>query len=133
MQSTSQLSSQPANIHKTDTQKAGVQKNCAQKIGTQKKHLIPITPRPDFAMVRGEGHYLYDDQGKAYLDLIQGWAVNTLGHSPQIIQQTLAEQAGLLVNPGPAFYNQPMLSLAQKLCENSVFDQVFFANSGGGS
>ena len=130
MQSTSQLSSQPANIHKTDTQKACVQKNCAQKIGTQKKHLIPITPRPDFAMVRGEGHYLYDDQGKAYLDLIQGWAVNTLGHSPQIIQQTLAEQAGLLVNPGPAFYNQPMLSLAQKLCENSVFDQVFFANSG---
>ncbi len=112
------------------TQKVCAQKSSSQEINAQKKHLMPITPRPDFAMVRGEGHYLYDNQGKAYLDLIQGWAVNTLGHSPQIIQQTLTEQAGLLVNPGPAFYNQPMLNLAQKLCKNSVLDQVFFANSG---
>jgi len=96
----------------------------------KKEHLIPITPRPEFSMVRGDGHYLYDNTGKEYLDLIQGWAVNTLGHSPQIIQQTLSEQSAQLVNPGPAFYNQPMLDLAETLCQHSVFDQVFFANSG---
>ena len=92
--------------------------------------LIPIAKRPELAFVRGEGHYLYDHQGRRYLDLIQGWAVNTLGHSPAVIQQALTQQASALINPGPAFYNQPMLELAQLLCHHSVFDQVFFANSG---
>jgi len=99
-------------------------------ITQQIPHLIPITPRPEFAFVRGQGHELFDDQGRRYLDLIQGWAVNTLGHSPAVIQQTLADQAGQLINPGPAFYNQPMLELATTLCQHSHFDQAFFANSG---
>lgn len=99
-------------------------------ISTAANHLIPITQRPDFSFVSGAGHWLTDNHGRQYLDLVQGWAVNTLGHSPAVMQQALATQSAQLINPGPAFYNQPMLSLAQQLCENSCFDQAFFANSG---
>lgn len=94
------------------------------------QHLMPITPRPELYFHKGEGHYLYDQTGKAYLDLVQGWAVNTLGHSPEQIQKALLEQSQQLINPGPAFYNLPMLELAHTLCQHSVFDQAFFANSG---
>lgn len=56
--------------------------------------------------------------------------MNTLGHSPQVMQQALIQQSAQLINPGPAFYNQSMLELAELLCENSIFDEVFFTNSG---
>lgn len=92
--------------------------------------LIPVTPRPAAAFVRGQGHELFDEHGRRFLDFVQGWAVNTLGHSPAVIQQTLAEQSAALINPGPAFLNQPMLSLAETLCAHSCFDQAFFASSG---
>src|SRR5207244_631649 len=73
----------------------------------------------------------WDHTGKRYLDFIQGWAVNTLGHSPKLLIDALARQAARLVTPSPAFYNDASLDLAQLLTEISVFDQVFFANSGG--
>jgi acetylornithine/N-succinyldiaminopimelate aminotransferase len=92
--------------------------------------LMNITARPQAVFVRGEGAYLWDDSGKRYLDFMQGWAVNCLGHSPPIIAEALAAQAKLLLTPSPAFYNGPSLKLAQALVENSCFDQVFFANSG---
>src|ERR1700754_4186089 len=93
--------------------------------------LMDITARPQAVFVRGEGAYLWDDTGKRYLDFMQGWAVNALGHSPVIVADALAAQAKLLLTPSPAFYNGPSLKLAQALVENSCFDQVFFANSGG--
>ncbi|MBQ0757715.1 MAG: acetylornithine transaminase [Amphritea sp.] len=96
----------------------------------KQNYLIPITKRPEICFVRGKGHYLYDQNDKGYLDWVQGWAVNTLGHSPQVMQQALIKQSAQLINPGPAFYNQPMLELAELLCENSKFDEVFFTNSG---
>lgn len=92
--------------------------------------LMSITHRPDLVFERGEGSWLYDHQGKAYLDFIQGWAVNTLGHCPPEIAAALAEQAGKLINPSPAFYNGPMVELAGLLTANSAFDRVFFANTG---
>lgn len=92
--------------------------------------LMSITNRPDLVFERGEGSWLYDHQGKAYLDFIQGWAVNTLGHCPPEIAAALAAQAGKLINPSPAFYNGPMIELASLLTANSVFDRVFFANTG---
>ena len=92
--------------------------------------LMNITARPPAVFVRGEGAYLWDDSGKRYLDFMQGWAVNCLGHSPPVVAEALAAQAKLLLTPSPAFYNGPSLKLAQALVENSCFDQVFFANSG---
>ena len=92
--------------------------------------LMEITSRPPVVFVRGEGSFLWDDSGKRYLDFIQGWAVNCLGHSPPEIAEALAAQAKLLLTPSPAFYNGPSLELAKALVAHSCFDQVFFANSG---
>src|SRR5712692_8603193 len=92
--------------------------------------LMEITVRPSTVFVRGEGSWLWDDCGKRYLDFVQGWAVNCLGHSPPAVAEALAQQAKLLLTPSPAFYNGPSLKLAKALTDNSCFDQVFFANSG---
>ena len=92
--------------------------------------LMDITARPPTVFVRGEGAFLWDDTGKRYLDFVQGWAVNCLGHSPPEVVEALAEQAKLLLTPSPAFFNAPSLSLAKALADHSCFDQVFFTNSG---
>jgi acetylornithine/N-succinyldiaminopimelate aminotransferase len=92
--------------------------------------LMEITARPPAVFVKGEGSWLWDDTGKRYLDFIQGWAVNCLGHSPPAVVEALTEQAKLLITPSPAFYNAPSLKLAQALVERSCFDRVFFTNSG---
>lgn len=92
--------------------------------------LMNITARPPTVFVKGDGAYLWDDSGKRYLDFMQGWAVNCLGHSPAIVADALAAQAKQLLTPSPAFFNGPSLKLAQALTANSCFDQVFFANSG---
>jgi acetylornithine/N-succinyldiaminopimelate aminotransferase len=92
--------------------------------------LMEITARPATVFVRGEGSLLWDDSGKRYLDFIQGWAVNCLGHSPPEIAEALAAQAKLLLTPSPAFYNATSLKLAGELVDHSCFDRVFFTNSG---
>ena len=92
--------------------------------------LMDITARPRTVFSRGEGAYLWDDSGKRYLDFIQGWAVNCLGHSPPALAQALAEQAKSLITPSPAYHNDKSLELAKALVDKSCFDQVFFANSG---
>src|SRR4026208_852604 len=66
-----------------------------------------ITSRRDVVFVRGRGSWLYDAEGREYLDFIQGWAVNSLGHSPQVIREALAAQADLVINVSPAYYNEP--------------------------
>src|SRR5438105_1112604 len=93
--------------------------------------LMDITARPQVVFVRGKGSYLWDDSGKRYLDFVQGWAVNCLGHSPPVVTEALAAQAKLLLTPSPAFYNAPSLKLAKALVDHSCFDRVFFTNSGG--
>ena len=92
--------------------------------------LMYITQRPDIAFVRGEGSWLEDHRGKRYLDIVQGWAVNCLGHCPPEISRALDVQGKLLLNPSPAFYNLPSIDLAQRLTRASGLDRVFFANSG---
>jgi acetylornithine/N-succinyldiaminopimelate aminotransferase len=92
--------------------------------------LMYITPRPELVFTAGEGMWLTDHKGKRYLDYLQGWAVNCLGHSPQCISDALVAQSKKLLNPSPAFYNAPMVELANLLTANSCYDRVFFANSG---
>ena len=92
--------------------------------------LMDIAARPPNVFVRGEGSWLWDHTGKRYLDFVQGWAVNSLGHSPPVLAEALAAQAGKLVTPSPAFYNEPSMKLAAALVAQSCFDQVFFTNSG---
>ncbi|CAG9176111.1 Acetylornithine aminotransferase [Cupriavidus laharis] len=92
--------------------------------------LMYITNRPELVFTEGKGSWLTDHNGKRYLDFVQGWAVNCLGHSNQGMVDAVVAQAGKLINPSPAFYNEPMIRLARQLTDNSCFDKVFFANSG---
>jgi len=92
--------------------------------------LMKITDRPPVVMVEGHGSWLRDEDGKRYLDFVQGWAVNCLGHSPAAIAETVAFQAGRLVNCSPAYYNAEMAQLATRLAAASGLAQVFFCNSG---
>lgn len=81
-------------------------------------------------MMEGKGSWLVDQNGKRYLDFLQGWAVNCLGHCNPGVVAALHQQAQKLINPSPAFYNEPMIRLSDLLTSNSCFDKVFFANSG---
>jgi acetylornithine/N-succinyldiaminopimelate aminotransferase len=92
--------------------------------------LMEITARPEHVFVRGEGSFLWDDAGKRYLDFIQGWAVNCLGHSPPAVAEAISAQARRLITPSPAYYNDTSLKLAKALTDLSAFDRVFFTNSG---
>lgn len=92
--------------------------------------LMYITNRPELVFTEGKGSWLTDHNGKRYLDFVQGWAVNSLGHGDQSMIDALVSQSQKLINPSPAFYNEPMIRLADLLTKHSCFDKVFFANSG---
>ncbi len=92
--------------------------------------VMPVTQRPEVVFVEGRGSRLYDATGRRWLDFVQGWAVNSLGHAPEVLQRVLVEQGGRLLGAGPGFYNGPMLRLASRLAALSGLEQLFFANSG---
>ncbi len=81
-------------------------------------------------MVRGQGSFLYDAEGREYLDFVQGWAVNALGHSPPAIARALRAQAELLWHASPAFHNAPHLALASRLAAVSGMHHVFVCATG---
>ncbi len=79
---------------------------------------------------KGDGMYVYDDNGKKYLDFVAGIAVNSLGHNHKKLTETIADQAKTLIHCSNLYYTKPQISLASKLVKNSDFDKVFFCNSG---
>lgn len=99
-------------------------------ISENKNSILFTTNRPNIVMEHGKGMYLLDTEGKCYLDFIGGWAVNCLGHCPDIINDAIIRQTKTLINASPSFYNKPMLQFAKLLTDNSCFDRVFFSNSG---
>jgi acetylornithine/N-succinyldiaminopimelate aminotransferase len=92
--------------------------------------LMNVAARPDLVAVEGRGSWLIDQRGRRYLDFVQGWAVNALGHCPPQIADALAVQAQRLVNPSPAFFNDAALGLAQRLAALSGLERVFPCSSG---
>jgi len=95
-----------------------------------KPHLYPNYAQSNFVLCRGQGSQLWDMEGKRYLDLSAGIAVNTLGHAHPRLVQAIAEQAGRLMHVSNYFYNEPNLKLAQRLCELAGYARAFFCNSG---
>ena len=80
--------------------------------------------------VRGEGGYLYDADGKEYLDFLAGISVCSLGHCHPAVVAAVTEQAERLMHVSNLFYTEPMTRLAQRLSESSLGGRVFFCNSG---
>ena len=93
-------------------------------------NILFTTKRADIVMDKGEGMYLWDNNGKKYLDFIAGWAVNTLGHSPKVLVDTLTNQAKTCINASPAFYNTMMLEFAKELTSRTCLQKVFFCSTG---
>lgn len=91
---------------------------------------MPFTHRPPLVFTEGRGSWLMDSEGRRYLDLVQGWAVNTLGHAPVEIARALAEQAGRLLHVGPGLHNAPAIALADRLTALSGLARCFLASSG---
>ncbi|PKM81632.1 MAG: aspartate aminotransferase family protein [Firmicutes bacterium HGW-Firmicutes-13] len=80
--------------------------------------------------VKGEGSYVWDEQGRKYLDMVSGLAVNILGHCAPQITKALREQSSKIIHCSNLYYTEPQVKLARLLVENSFGDKVFFANSG---
>jgi acetylornithine/N-succinyldiaminopimelate aminotransferase len=94
-------------------------------------YILQTYPRPDFVLERGEGVYLYDTEGRRYLDFVAGIAVNALGYSDPEINRTIAEQATQLIHTSNLYHTLPGGDLAKRLIEQSPgFERVFFCNSG---
>lgn len=92
--------------------------------------VMPTYGRQQIAFVRGEGCYLYDTEGKRYLDALAGVAVNALGHSHPGFTQALTQQLQTLVHTSNHYEIPLQTELAATLCKHSGMERVFFCNSG---
>lgn len=93
------------------------------------KHFIHTYNR-SVVFTKGEGMYLYDDQGKKYLDMGAGIAVSALGYSNEEFKQALKDQIDDLIHISNLYYTKPAIKAAELICNVSGMDRVFFTNSG---
>lgn len=94
------------------------------------KYVMKTYSRFPLTFEKGEGMYVYDENGKEYLDFVAGIAVNSLGHNHPRLVKAISEQASKLIHISNLYYTKPQCTLAQKLVENGSLDKVFFCNSG---
>ncbi|HNZ56326.1 MAG TPA: acetylornithine transaminase [Methylophilaceae bacterium] len=94
------------------------------------QHLMNTYSRQPVTFVKGEGVWLWDNQGEKYLDALAGVAVNGLGHAHPKLVKAISEQAGKLIHVSNIYQIAEQAALADKLCEISAMDKVFFCNSG---
>lgn len=94
------------------------------------EHLMSTYARQPVNFVRGEGAWLWDDQGRRYLDALSGIAVCNLGHAHPAVRAALCEQAGTLIHTSNLYGIHNQQQLADQLCPLAGMDRVFFCNSG---
>ena len=96
----------------------------------EKKYLLNTYARYPLAIARGKGVYVYDVDGKRYLDFLTGLGVNALGHAHPRIVKVIRDQAAKVIHVSNLYYNEYQGLLAEKLCQASGLDRAFFSNSG---
>ena len=99
-------------------------------IQRERSFLLQTYNRYPVVIGRGRGVYLYDLDGKKYLDFVAGLGVNALGHAHPRIVKTIREQAAKVIHLSNLYYNEYQGQLAEKLCQLSGLQRVFFSNSG---
>ena len=103
----------------------------AQIISLAKRYLIGNYNRYPVCLVRGDGSWVWDAEGRRYLDFFPGWGCGILGHCPPRVVHAVQEQVATLIHVPNTWYTEPQALLAQALSERSGFDvQCFFCNSG---
>jgi predicted acetylornithine/succinylornithine family transaminase len=96
----------------------------------EREYVLQNYARYPVVLARGKGCYVYDTEGRRYLDFIAGIGVNALGHAHPRIVGVIREQAGLLTHTSNLYYNLYQGPLAKRLAEISGLQRTFFANSG---
>jgi predicted acetylornithine/succinylornithine family transaminase len=96
----------------------------------EQKYLLNTYARYPLAIARGKGVYVYDVEGKRYLDFLTGLGVNALGHAHPRIVKVIRDQAAKIIHTSNLYYNEYQGLLAEKLCNASGMDRAFFSNSG---
>ena len=99
-------------------------------IQAEKQYIVQTYIRPEVVFTHGKGAYLFDSEGKQYLDFTSGIAVTALGHSDEAWATAVAQQATTLTHVSNLYHTAPQVELAQNLVEYSFADKVFFCNSG---
>jgi acetylornithine/N-succinyldiaminopimelate aminotransferase len=99
-------------------------------IELEKKYFMLVFKRTPVVLARGRGMYVWDIDGKKYLDFVAGLAVNSLGHCHPVITGALNAQSKKLIQTSNLYYSMPQLKLAELLVNNSCLDHVFIGNSG---
>ncbi len=94
------------------------------------KYVMPTYTRQDICLVKGEGVWVEDSQGKEYLDLFPGWAVSGTGHRHPRVINSITGQLDKMLHVSNNFYNELQGVLAEKIISHSFPGKVFFANSG---
>jgi predicted acetylornithine/succinylornithine family transaminase len=101
-----------------------------QIVELERKYLLTTYNRYPVVLSRGKGVFLYDIEGKRYLDFVAGLGVNALGHAHPRIVKAIREQAAKLIHVSNLYYHEYQGALAEKLCTLSGFHRAFFSNSG---
>lgn len=110
---------------------SGSVEKLSEIMNTKTNHTImPTYARLDKAFVRGEGCYLFDTEGKSYLDALAGIGVVSLGHANPKIAKIIATQASTLIHTSNIYHIPAQQKLADKLASVSGMDNCFFSNSG---
>ena len=94
------------------------------------QYVIPNYRRFPVALVRGEGSWIWDDEGNKYLDFFPGWGCNLLGHCPPTVVAAIQEQAASLIHVPNTWHMEAQGRWAKLLSERSFGGQAFFCNSG---
>lgn len=104
--------------------------NKQEYIDTAEQELLHTYNRFSLVLDHGEGVYLYDTDGKAYLDFAAGIAVCALGYSNEAYKNALKDQVDKLLHTSNLYYNVPTIEAAKKALKASGMDRIFFTNSG---
>jgi len=96
----------------------------------EQAYVVHTYSRAPFVLSHGQGAYLYDTEGKRYLDLVSGIAVNALGYADPELVGAMTTQAARLIHTSNLYHTEPQTKLARMLVERSFADRVFFCNSG---
>ena len=96
----------------------------------ERRSVIGSYLRQPVEFVRGEGAWLWDEQGREYLDFLCGISVTNLGHCHPRVVEAVREQVGRLMHASNLFYTEPAMRLADELSRSSLGGKVFFCNSG---
>src|SRR5215813_11033814 len=99
-------------------------------VDLEKRYLLPTYNRYPVALEKGKGVFLYDFEGKKYLDFVSGLGVNALGHAHPRIVKTIRDQAAKVIHLSNLYYNEYQGQLAERLCQLSGLNRAFFSNSG---